>query len=341
MAVPGSDAAKVNRVLTTTLDAYINKVIVNDLARNDAIVGMFGANGRIRVQTGGERAIYTIDDVENPNFGWRDKLTDIPTSQNDSRKQAKYAFATLDGMVVISDIEAAMNAGDSKIYDLVEAELTNAKNTIIRQIADALRATTPTNSMPESIVTLIPNTAQASQTTTTGELSRTTTPNWKSQYTATAMTLNTAQGLQDLMGFYLGSCSKGNSKNERPDFGLTTATLFAALSAGHGDALRRYQPNSKMLELGFNNIQVFDATIVFDPSMAAHQLRFINTNYCELVVLRTPSQQNVGERPNSLPISVKPFQDAFNSLKRGSVLYTTMALTTSSLQRQGIANNCS
>lgn len=341
MAVNGADSAKVNRVLTTTLDAYINKKIVNDLARNDAVVGLFGGNGRIKVQDGGERAIYTIDDVENPNVGFRDRNADIPSTQGDSRVQAKYAFATLDGMVVINDIEQAMNSGDSKIYDLVEAEMLNAKNTFIRKIGAALRNTTPSATEPESIITLIPNTAQASQTGNTGELSRSTTPNWKSQYDATGMTLNTTAGLQSLQAFYLQSCSKGTPKSEQPDFGLTTGTLFAALSAGHGDALKRYSPDDVLVKLGFDTIKLFNATMVADPSMPAGHIRFINTNYCELVVLRTPGMQTVGERPNTMPISMRPFENGWNNLKKGAVMYIDFALCCSSLQRQGIANNCS
>lgn len=173
MAVNGADSARVNRVLTTTFDRY-SPQISNELARNDGIIGMFGLNGAIKVVTGGQRAIETLDVSENPNIGFRSMYADIPTARADTRQQAKYAWATIDGAVAINSIEEAMNSGESAIYDLVESEITNAKNTFIRKLADALRATTPGDTDPESIVSLIPDTASASQTTTTGELSRAT-----------------------------------------------------------------------------------------------------------------------------------------------------------------------
>jgi len=339
MAISGADAAKINRVLTTTLDRYSPK-ISNELARNDGIVAIFGNNGRIKINDGGERAIETLDVTENPNVGFRSKYADIPIAIADSRKQAKYAYATIDGAVTLNDIEKAMNAGDSKIYDLPEAEVNNFKNTLIRKLADALRAAAPGANDPESILTIIPDTAVAAQSTTTGELSRATYAWWRSAYDATATDLSAAAGLEALIAFYLQSCSKGASKIDQPDFGLTTGTLFAALSAGRGDDLRRFTPNDKMLQLGFANIMVMNAVIIADPLSVAGDLRFINTNFCQLQVLRTPSMSNVGERPNTLPVSFKPFQQAYNSLHAVSIGYLALALTCSSLQRQGISTTC-
>jgi hypothetical protein len=339
MPISGADASKINRVLTTTLDRYSPK-ISNELARNDGIIALFGANGRIKINDGGERAIETLDVTENPNVGFRSRYADIPVALADSRKQAKYAYATIDGAVVLNDIEKAMNAGDSKIYDLPEAEVTNFKNTLVRKIADALRATTPGANDPESILTIIPDTAVASQSTTTGELSRSTYRWWRSQYDSTSADLSAAAGLEILLAFYMQSCAKGASKLDQPDFGLTTGTLFAALSS-QADVLRRFSPNDKMLKLGFSNIEVVNATIIADPAMTAGDIRFINSNFCQLQALRTPSMQNVGERPNTLPVSFKPFKDAYNSLHAVSIGYLSFALTCSSLQRQGIQTSCS
>lgn len=340
MAISAADADRINRVLTTTLDRYSPK-ISNELARNDGIVAVFGANGRIKVVDGGERAIETLDVTENTNIGFRSMYSDIPTARQDTRKQAKYAWATIDGAVAINSIEKAMNAGEAKIYDMVEAEVINAKNTLVRKVADALRAASPDANSPESIVTIIPDTATASQTTTTGELSRATYSWWRSQYSNTAMDLSATGGLEALLAFYLDYVSKGTSKLDQPDFGLTTGTLFAALSAGHGDALRRFTPNEKVLNLGFSNIQVMNAVIIADPSMASGDLRLINTNHCQLQVLRTPNMTNIGERPQTMPVSIEPFEKAYNSLHSASIIHLTFALTCSSLQRQGIATNCS
>lgn len=154
------------------------------------------------------------------------------------------------------------------------------------------------------------------------------------------MDLSANGGLEALMAFYMDNCSKGTSKIDQPNFGLTTGTLFAALSA-QADNLRRFTPDAKMAELGFANVKVLNATIIADPSMAPGDLRLVNTNFTKLQVLRTPGQKNVGDRPQSIPVSISEFQQAYNSLHKVSLLYATLALTTSSNQRNGIATNCS
>ena len=294
MAISGADSAKVNRVLTTTLDRYSEK-ISNEIARNEGVIAAYGLEGAIKVVSGGERAIETVDYAENPNVDFRSKYTNIPTTRADTRLQAKYAWATLSGAIAINDIEQAMNQGSARIYELVEAELTNIKNTFIRKIADGLRAATPAATDPESVYSMCQDTTEAGQTGSFGELSRVTYNSWwRNAYTDTAMDLSATAGLEALTAFYLNECSKGTSKIDQPNIGLMNGTLFAALSAGHGDANRRFTPNDKMAKLGFTNIQVMNATIICDPSITAGDTYLLNTNYSKIQVLRTPGMRDIG-----------------------------------------------
>lgn len=338
MAISGTDASRENRVLTTTLDRY-SPQISNEIARNDGVVGIFGARGAIKVVTGGQRAVETLDKSENSNFDFRSKYSDVPTGRMDSRTQAKFAWATLDGSVAINAIEKAMNSGDAKIYDLVEAEIMNAKNTIVRKVADALRASSPGAGSPESVLTLIQDNAAASQTGSTGEIARNTTY-WFNQYSNTSMDLSSIGGVEALFAFLLQSCAKGTSRLDRPDFGLTSGTIYAAL-ASYGESVRRLQSDQKTMELGFNNVVVDNATIIADPSIASGNLYLLNTNHTKLQVLRTGKMKNIGDRPQTIPVSVEGFEKAYNSLHDASIMHVTMALTSSSLQRNGIATNCS
>lgn len=339
MAVNGADSARVNRVLTTTLDRY-SPQISNELARNDGIIGVFGARGAIKMADGGERAIETLDKSENTNFGFRSHYATIPTNRQDTRTQAKYAWATISGSVAISDIEKAMNGGEAKIYNLVEAEINNAKNTIVRQVADALRESSPGASNPESLYTIIQDNAGTSQTGSTGEISRTGNSWWRNAYSNTSMDLS-GTGWESLMAFMIQDVAKGTSKKDQPDFALTTGTLFAALSY-QGDTNRRYLGSDPdVMKLGFSNIVVNGATVIADPSITSGDLYLINTNHMFIQCLRTPNMKDIGDRPQTISISVRPFETAYNSLHTASVMYTTFALTCSSLQRQGIATNCS
>lgn len=248
MAVSGAN--QVNRVLTTTLDRY-SPSISNEIARNDGVVAIFGNRKAIKVVTGGERAIETLDKAENPNFAFRSKYSDVPTARADTRTQAKYAWATIDGAVAINDIEKAMNMGESRIYDLVAAEITNAKRTLIRSIANALRASSPGTADPESVLSMIQDNAKGSQTGSFGEISRTANRTWwENAYSNTSMDLSSVGGIEALYAFILQDIALGSSKSDRPDFGLTSGTLYAAMAA-YAENNRRWTQDAKVAELGF------------------------------------------------------------------------------------------
>lgn len=338
MAISGADTALLNRVLTTTLDRY-SSTISNEIARNDGVVAVFGADGSIKVKTGGQRAIETIDKGENPNFSWKAYTADVDTDKADTRQQAKYAWAHFSGSVTNSDIERAMNSGDSQIYDMIEADIMNAGRTIIRGVADALRAASPGAYEPESVLSIIQDAAVASQTGSVGEIARNQTY-WFNQYSNTSMDLSANSGYEALTAFMVQSCAKGTSKMEKPNFGLTNGTLFAALLA-QAENNRRFTSDAKMAELGFDSVVVNGMRIIADPAFTAGDLYLINTRHMFIQVLKTPNMKNVGERPQSIPISTEPFRRPYNNLHTVSLMHVTMALTCSSLQRQGIATNCS
>ena len=326
-----------NRVLTVTLDRYAKK-ISNELARLDGVIAVFGKKGRILV-TGGKNAVETLDYAENPNFAIRSPYVNVPTAKADTRLQAKWGWACIDGSVTLNDHDEAMNSGESKIYDLVASDVKNAQNTIVRQFANALRKASPGGSDPDSVLSLIEDNAAASQANESGGLSRSTYTWWRNQYSAATMDLS-GSNLERLFAFILQDCSKGTSKLDRPDFGLLNGTLYAAL-AYQAHQYTRWTPDIETAAMGFRNINVDGVVMIPDSSIVAGDLYLINTNYMQLQVLRNGNMKNVGERPQTVPVSVRGFQDAYNSRHRASIMYVDFALTTSSLQRQGIATACS
>jgi len=342
MSIDGSDAARVNRVLTTTLDRYLGskKGISNELKRNDGIIAVFGDRKRIEVVTG-QRAIETLDVSENSTFAARSHLQDVPTALQDSRREAKYAWATVDGSVTVNDIEQAMNAGPEQIFPLMDAEVQNAKNTIIRIIADQLRKASPTSLDPESIRTLIEDNAGGSQTNSPGGISRATNPFWRNQYDNTSMDISSNSGYGSLLAFMMQDVAKGSGLMDKPDFGLTTGTLFADLGSGNGDANRRFS-DERTLKLGFSNIVVDTATIISDPNMPTGDLFLINTNFMGIKVLKTKHMKEaVGETPQTMPVSLRPFMIDPKSWHSIGLMAITYAFTLKSGQRQGIATNLS
>ena len=90
----------------------------------------------------------------------------------------------------------------------------------------------------------------------------------------------------------------------------------------------------------FSNIVVDSATIISDPQITAGDLYLINTNFTNLKVLKTPHMKNaVGESPQTMPVSIRPFMTDPKSFHSIGLMYITYAFTTASSQRNGIATN--
>lgn len=335
--------SRINRIASFVLEKAIPR-ISNELKRNDGIVGVFGAKNRIQIVDGGDLFEERVEYQENTNFGHRTKFAQIPTAQQDNWLTAKYGQATLSGAAVLNDIENAQNRGEFAISSMIEAMIDNATNTSVRQVADALRAATPGNNDPESIQSMVEATAFGSQTSTTGGLSRSTYDTWwQNQYDNTAADTSANTGIEVILAFYWNSVAKGASMIDQPDFGLTTGTIFAALSA-FGDNQRRYQNDEDMQKLGFRAIKLLNMSVIADPSITAGYFYLLNTNFLRLKVLRTPQMKNAGftgETAPTIPISAQPFQKDIDSLNSYALMHATYNLVSSSLQRQGVMDNVS
>jgi len=327
--------SRTNRIASFVLEKAIPQ-ISNEIKRNDGIVAVFGQDGRIEVVDGGDLFEMRLERAENSNFGFRTKFAQIPTDQQDNWLTAKYGQAVLSGSAVINDVEKAQNQGEYAISNMLKEMIVNSNNTIVRQVADGLRAASPGANDPESIRSLLSETAFGSQTGTIGGLSQATYSTfWQNQVSTTAAALTAQAGVATLEQFYWNSVAKGAARREQPNFGLTTGTIYASLSA-FGDNQRRYMKNEALEKIGFSAIELLNMRIIADPSVLAGRLYLLNTMFMKLQVLRTPQMKSIGDNPQTLPVSVKPFQSDIDSLNSVALMYIVMNLTANSLQRQGV-----
>ena len=328
------------RVASFVIEKALPK-ISNELARNDGIVAVLGAKGKIQTVNGGDLFEERVEYQENSNTAFRDKFAQIPTAQQDNWLTAKYGQAVLSGSCVVNQVELAQASGEYQISNLLDAIVENAKRTYVRKVADALRAASPAATDPESIRSFISTTAFGAQTGTTGNLNRATYSSWwQNQVSSTAADLSANTGVETVEAFYWNSVAKGSALQEQPDFGLTTGTLYAALSS-FGDNQRQYVRDDMMQKLGFTSIKLLNAAIIADPSITSGYLYLLNTNYLRIQVLRTPGMQEVGDTPQSIPLSLGEMQKDIDTLNSVQLFYAVMNLTCCSLQRQGVLTNCS
>lgn len=315
-----------------------DRIISNDIKRNEGVIAVFGARKRIRFQDGGDQIRLRREMAENANVAFRGPTAQIDTALPSNWETAAWNFAHLTGSAVVNEIEQDMNQSEFQISSLVEGVLDNLKNTIVRQVAGGFREASPGANNPESLLTMLPATAPASQTGTFGGITRSNATGWVSQFNSTAADLTAVAGINTLTTFIIGDLTFGAGVSEQPDFGLCDRVPFSSLMAFATNQMR-YNTDEKTAQLGFPNVKFLNATLIVDPQLTALGITgtifFLNTNYCFIKVLRGPSMKTIGEEPDTLPVTIKTWLDDLDSFNKVALARVSYNLVTNSLRRHG------
>lgn len=322
--------------------------IFEQILQNFGVLAALGLNKRVKIVRGGNRFDERIHIAENSTFGHRSRVTQIPTDYQNNWDTAYYGHAVLSGSAVVNLVEVDENQAEHKIDDYAAGVLDDALKTAPNKVNEALMASSPTTTDPESIVNVIEATAFGSQTSTTGGIARSTYASdpgaWQNQYNTDAVSdLGAAAGIATMSKF-LWKCSHGSAINEQPDIFLTTTGVFAKATGG-GDANRRYGVNDKMLKLGFDNIMINRAAFIADKNVTAQYGYALNTNYLQLQILGGPKTRRfgnvkaIGDGKESISLQVRPPIESDDYLTYVIKIYLVYNLTFSGLRQHGLKTN--
>ena len=312
--------------------------ISNDIKRSEGVIAVFGARKRIQFQDGGDQVRLRRELTENSNVAFRAATAQVDTNQQSNWETAFWNFAHLTGSAVLNEIEEDMNQSEFQISSLVEGMLDNLSHTIVRQVAGGFREVSPGAGAPESLLTMLPAIVPASQTAVFGGITRSSATGWVSQYDVTAADLTAVAGINTLTTFIIGNLVFGAGMTEQPDFGVCDRVPFSSLMS-YATNQMRYNTDEKTAALGFRNVKFLDATLIVDPQFTALVITgtifFINTNYCYIKVLRGPSMKTIGDEPDTLPVTIKPWGDDLDSFNRVALARVSYNFVTNSLRRNG------
>lgn len=339
---------RIARDIAFTLEVKSEKIFEN-IFLNNGILAALGANGRVKIRRGGNRFDERTHLGQNSTVGHRSKFAQIPTDFQNNFLTAYYGHAVCSGSAVVNLVEQDQNAGDSKIDDLAEGLIEESKLTFPNKIADAVMASAPGATEPDSIVYNIQATAFGSQTGTLGGINRADytglvdkTAAWQNQYSASAISdAGSAAGIAALSKFAWACSPGGSGADQQPDVGLTTTGVFAKMT-GAADVLRRYGVNDKMLKLGYDNIMINRAAIMADRNVTAGYLYLINTNYVRMQVLAGQntktigSVKTIGDGKQSISLQVRPPIEADDYLNYTIKIYLVYNITWGGLRQHGL-----
>ena len=352
MAVPFT------RLASQTLDNY--ELELNDaLKRDDGIIGVFGAKGKIQFETGGgENFRVRLLYGQNTNVAFRGKNIQIPTVDDEGFTVASVPQPVISGSIVINQVERDQVAPQGKwaIGRLVEDKKMQFKSTWVQVWADALRvaapvaATGPYSLLPSAtsgtIHGILSPVVPASAAGTTAGISRADNDWWRNQYTNASIDISTEAGRAQLYDLSYRLCVFGSGLSEEPDFGLADPGVIGDLGAAVDSNKRADYTDTQMYKLGFRGIMFHNAMLIRDSSVRlANRVAFINTRDLLIKVLRPQglniTKEMVDQNNNlgSIPVMMRPFQHDIDSLNDVAVGYAVASFVPRQLRTHGLADN--
>lgn len=252
---------------------------------------------------------------ENTNFGFRSHYSQIDADIQDPTREFKFEPMTYDGTVVLNLKHKLQNSGRAQIKNWMKILRMQADTTIKNDINAALWKATPAANEPESIQSIVNTT---NTTGTIGGINR--AGNTFAQNTHNSTTISDIGSEAGLSEIHKTRITLGGDAKTLPDFGITTATLYAGLF-GYLDDKRRLRADEQMTKLGFDQLYIGSTLIGFDGDggtgeCPSSRLYLLNSNHLFMKILQGAN------------FVFEPFSRKDNSLNSTSIFYLMYNLTT-------------
>lgn len=275
-------SSNVDDLLSSTLDIYRNDLF-EQWAKGNIITKKLFKDGSIREVDGGNDVVEHINYQKGNTAAWTAKNGTVSVAPNQQFTDATFPLVMLMGSVVLYDWEEAQNAGKSKMFDLLEARLSNLREEMDQAFESAvISAVTPNTNTVWSLLDIVD--ASNPGIGNYGQIDR---ANAYWQATETASGSMATQGLEDMRTAFM-SVSKGLT--DPVNLLLTTQTLYTAYQARLTPVERLAQGDKGDLE--FDSLAFHGKPLVFSEVCASGVLLGLNTKYLKLVVNKNMKFKN-------------------------------------------------
>ncbi len=329
-------------LLSTTWMNY-RDVLYDNIFNSCPFFYWMHANGRKRVEDGGERIVIPLEYGKNSTIKSMTSGYDtIDTTPQDPFTSAYYNWKEIAGSTSISNKEIAQNSGKSKIIDLLKRKATNTEMSMSEVLEQMIvGAVTCGNGgsdlMPIYLLIAVDPDASA----TIGGINQSTYAWWKNKLkTSTATTY--AGFINEIANLY-NTCSHGGSKGKRksPDV-ILCDQVYYEIYMGAGRAKGQIMlTNEPVVNLGFGGARYLGATLMWDEYMidvvtgtantdpntyspTYSSAYFINSEFLEFVVCKGQD------------FTIGPFIQPENQKAKTSIIYLMGEIVTSNRSKQGV-----
>ena len=309
---PSTNTIYYDALLSTTLAAY-RKTLYDNIFKDSAFLAYLRMTDAVKKQNGGERMAMPLMYGKNSTVKVHGGYEVIDTTPQDGMTTAFYEWAEIAGSITISRKEERQNAGEGRILNLLEAKTKQAEMSMREELNQGLLLGTVSSS------TFVENTSLAGSygliplgmflrklnatdptTNNIGNISGSTSDWWRhhtgwvnDQTVAGAsfkLSITTYAGYLAALRRMYNYCSRGSGGS--PDLCVTDQVSFETYENAL-DTKVRYT-NTKMADMGFDNIKLRGATVIWDESVpdiytgteavTVGSAFFLNTNFYNLTI---------------------------------------------------------
>jgi hypothetical protein len=271
--------AAISDIIATTIQ-HRNKVIADNVTKNNAVLTWMSKRGNIRTVSGGNTIMEELSFAANGNAGFYSGYETLPIAAQDVISAAEYGWKQAACPVTISGLEELMNSGPERMIDLLEARISVAESSMSNLISISLYSD-GTGSGGKEIDGLAKQVATDPTTGVVGGIDRATWQFWRNKVfkaTTTGGAATTKDNIGDYMNALWASLVRGN---DRPDL-ILMDNAYWALFVASLQAQQRFS-SSEAATRGFMALKYMDADVVLDGGigggMPVKTMYMLNTKY--------------------------------------------------------------
>ncbi len=275
-------AAQLDELIATTFDK-VRPVLVDQITTELPLLAYLNLKARV-TEDGGLTIRRPVMFAFNDTVGSYSGYDLIDTTPQDGFGYAEYDWKQYAGSVTISGRDERLNAGTSRIINLLQAKVEQLRVSVEDAMNQMFWADVTTEGNSGKNFLSIPaivgdgTTTNATGKTTLGGIDNDSDGQswWRSTVTD-GIDLTTLDGVR-AMGTVRNSLRIAKSK---PDFLVGDQSAYEAYEALAAPNIRFTA--TSMAELGFDAVAFKGAEFIFDDDAPADELYFLNSNHLELV----------------------------------------------------------
>ena len=261
--------AAVDNLLATTLSEQ-KKQLTEQWVNNNVILQFLEKDSK-EIIDGGISIVEELEYDDNGTVGWVGRTSTVPVTENEFLTQARFAWATIAGALVLNDHDMAQNMGKNRIISLSEAKIKNLQNTMSDKLERALLDDSTADA--NTLWTLYDIVDSSDPTLgDLGDIDRATYDWW--QATEAASGAMATQGLEDIRTY---EATVSRSMSDRPNVHVTTQALYLAYQARH-TPLERFA-DRKVGDQEFDSLAFAKKPVVFSFASQSGTWLGLNTKY--------------------------------------------------------------